>query len=89
MALGGFWPGGGLVLGLWPGGGGFVLTVDCGGAALIWRGGCEFVWAARNSAIMNKKASGVLGWFPACRMQRFPEVLAFSAMSIASSKSIW
>ena len=78
-----------MVLCLWSGGGGFVLTVDCGGAALIWRGGCEFVWAARNSAIMNKKASGVLGWFPACRMQRFPEVLAVSAMSIASSKSIW
>ena len=64
MALGGFWPGGGLVLGLCSGGGGFVLTVDCGGAALIWRGGREFVWAAMNSAIKNRKASGVPGWFP-------------------------
>ena len=61
MALGGFWANGGLVLGLWHCGGGFVLAVDCGGAALIWRGGREFVWAARDSAIMNKKASGVLG----------------------------
>ena len=54
MALGRFWPGGGLVLGFRPGGGGFVLIFDRGGAALIWRGGREFVWAAMNSAIKNR-----------------------------------
>ena len=54
MAVGGFWPGGGLVPGLWPGGGGFVLIFDRGGAALMWRGGREFVWVAMNSAIMNR-----------------------------------
>ena len=43
VALGGFWPGGGLVLGLWPDGGGFVPIFDRGGGALIWRGGREFV----------------------------------------------
>jgi hypothetical protein len=43
MAVGGFWAGGGLVPGLWPGGGGFALIFDRGGAALMWRGGREFV----------------------------------------------
>ena len=59
-ALGGLWPGGGLVFGWWPGGGGFVL---CGGARKIV-GRREFVCVARNSAISKRNASGVRGSLP-------------------------
>jgi hypothetical protein len=59
-ALGGLWPGGGLVFGWWPGGGGFVL---CGGARKIV-GRREFVCVARSSAIWKRNASGVRASLP-------------------------
>jgi hypothetical protein len=77
------------VFGLWPGGGGFVVSVGRDGAALIVRGGREFVWVAMNSAIKSRKASGVRGSFPGWRVQRFPEMRALSALSIASSNNCW
>ena len=49
--------GGPCVIDVWQGGGGFVAS----GAALIMVGRREFVFIARNSAIKNRKASGVRG----------------------------
>ena len=69
----------------WVGGGGFVAY----GIALLLVGGREFVCFARNSAIKSRKASGVRGSFPGWRMQRFPEMRALSALSIASSNNCW